>query len=238
MFVELKQYAERCDLNITISYKLDLMTVIVLPKCKEEQFQLNPIIATGTPEEFDVNFIDSLKSMLDSLVTKIDKLKIDAKGFDESVEAIETEKKPVKKAAAKEEKPKVEKVPSFKELTAQAEEAMKLKDYSKAVGLFAKAVELKPDDKKLKDKLLNAQRWEKSVADMFADHNENDPTNDVPEAIKEIAKESPNIIIAKVSPVEFVEPSKPISEPIIEVGEEFEQPEENDNFGDDEDFSL
>ena len=89
MFTELKEYAERCDLNITISYKLDVMTVIVLPKIKEDDFQLSPIVLSGTPEDFDKSFVSSLKALLEPMAKKIDGLKVESKEFEESIDTIE-----------------------------------------------------------------------------------------------------------------------------------------------------
>lgn len=234
MFVELKEYAERCDLNITISYKLDTMTVIVLPKTSEEQFQLSPIVLSGTPEDFDKGFVSSLKALLEPMAKKIDGLKIESKDFEESVEEIKKEEPKAKKAvkAVNKEEPKE---PSFKDLMEQGDKAKAAKDYKTAVGLFYSATQTKPEDKKAKEKLEDARRWEKAQANIF---------DDVPDPIKEIAKESPNVMIVTPSPDTRTPIPDNMASVIAEMHseEEFEgsgESEDNANFGDDEDdFNL
>lgn len=201
MFQNLEQFLDKSDLTMVISKNGDLISISVLPKLKsdkDEENLLRPITITGTAQQIDEGFIQALQQPME----KLNVLTVNAKVFEESVEEVveekekaekkKTEKSKTSKTVDKKAEPKKQEV-KVKEKTAtelskeavkEGDDAMAKKDYDKAVIAYARAVELMPDDKKVKDKYLAAERWKKSIDAMYAD--------DKPTPKEVIAASNPN----------------------------------------------
>lgn len=220
-FTELAQLLkdnERCV--ITVLPQNGELKVSILTSSDSKDNLKSPILLIGTAAEVDANIIQSIAGM----EAMKEKFKIDMSALNAEIEAEKAKKKPAKKAEAKAETEDAEPVaaeapapkkPTQKDLVKQGDTFMEERKYSEAVDAYTKAEAMKADAK-IKGKRENAERWAKSVASLDEvkietkiDVVDNTATTIViPESkeakitLAEIAKASPNIIIAKMPPLE------------------------------------
>jgi PRTRC genetic system protein E len=165
MFIELEKLLENCDFNITLSKNKEVISAVVIPKIKGNKatIELNPMILSGTAEQFNQSFIGALQTAK----TKIDAFTVELSSIDASIEKAKEEKTVAadkKTAIGKKEPVAKAEVPKIAKIDAKAE-------YDKGVALFnsAKYAEALPflelahktkaDNKTYKDKYDICQKW-------------------------------------------------------------------------------
>lgn len=189
MFKDLEKYLEKHDLTIALSKKEDKISVSVLPrkKSKSEDAITNPsdedyapLVITGTSSELDEGFINAINVKLE----KMNGLQVKAEELEESIENEEeaetksktkssskSKSKTSAPAAKKEEPKKKEESDNVrgKRCIKEGDDFMLAKKYKEAKKSYTDALSVFPDDKKIKQKLENATRWDSQVSAMYAD---------------------------------------------------------------------
>lgn len=168
----------------------------------DDKETLPAISISGPVAEIDAAFFEHIRKPAE----KIKGLTVNTSDAEEAVDKLqetETKEKSAVKSSKKTTKASVkkaeavEKVDPKKEalkLAAEAHVKFEAKEYSEAVDLYTKAVELNPKDKNIAEGLKKAVQWQKSVEGLYA----NEPAEKA--TIEEVVKESPNIHIVQPTP--------------------------------------
>ena len=108
-------------LNLTVHHQNGILTVSVLPKVKglkdDAKKHLLPIVLTGTPEELDEGFFDTVSQP----VQKASGMLSNMKSFEEGLARVEAEKKEVKEQKRAAEKKADERKKQYDKLMAKAD---------------------------------------------------------------------------------------------------------------------
>lgn len=242
MFKQLEQFLDDYRLSLVMEMKEGKISVSVIPGKKDgSESKISPLVLTGTAEQLDAGFISALSSK----IPVNNELVIISKQYDASVkEEKELEIKAKKQAekglkAVSKGTPKENVEPEKKsnpkaeasEFARIAHCAMTDKDYKSAVTNYGKAIELVPDEKKYKDGLTNAMRWQKAVNQL----NDNKETITASNPNQASLLDEPGVIICKPEPIEAID-----YEPCFDDAEGPEEGvEDNGNSAEeDEDFNF
>jgi PRTRC genetic system protein E len=109
------------SVNLTVHFQNGIMTVSVLPKVKglkdDAKKHLQPIVLTGTPDELDAGFFDTVGQP----VQKASGMLSNMKSFEDALARVEAEKKEVKEQKRAAEKQAEERKKKFDKLMEKAD---------------------------------------------------------------------------------------------------------------------
>jgi PRTRC genetic system protein E len=108
-------------LNLTVTHQTGIMTVSVLPKVKvlkdDAKKHLQPVVLTGTPEELDAGFFDTVGQPVQKALGMLSNMK----SVEEALARVEAEKKEVKEQKRAAEKQAEERKKKFDKLMEKAD---------------------------------------------------------------------------------------------------------------------